>query len=55
MAKKLSAVEAAALAWWRTHKPCSWSAAEHKANPTINTVTSVDAALASAVADQLVK
>lgn len=43
-------VLAAALAWWRMHRPLAYSEAEHIANPTINTTSESEKKLARAVA-----
>ncbi len=37
--------------WWLSKRPVAWSAAEHFANPTINTTTPAEKALATAVAE----
>jgi hypothetical protein len=44
-------LEAAALAWWRGHRPSDWTEAQHLANPTVNAGrTDSDYQLALAVA-----
>jgi hypothetical protein len=48
------AVAAAAYEWWTMRRPASFSEADHQANPTINTVTDSERALALAVAGTLV-
>lgn len=40
----------AAIAWWKNHRPCSFSEAEHLAEPAINTANDVEKRLARAVA-----
>ena len=39
----------AAIKWWETRRPVAFTAAEHQANPTINTCTDEEARLARAV------
>ena len=40
----------AANAWWKDNRPAGWTMRQHLENPTVNTTTDTEAALASAVA-----
>lgn len=48
-----SPLEKAALAWWRSHRPCSFSETEHLKNPTINLPNDSEKKLARSVARTL--
>ncbi len=43
----------AALVWWIGHRPVSYGEREHLANPTVNTATATESALAKCVATLL--
>ena len=45
-----NAVLAAALAWWERKRPLSRDLRSHLDNPTVNTATNTESALAKAVA-----
>jgi hypothetical protein len=40
-----------AVAWWVNHRPANFTEGRHLLNPMVNTKTSVEAALAIAVAN----
>jgi len=49
--EKLQKVLNTAFDWWRSHRPAVFTATEHLKNPTINTATEAEEALAHAVAE----
>lgn len=48
--KALQLVDRAALAWWEHLRPIGWGLPEHLENPTVNTRSGAEHALAAAVA-----
>jgi hypothetical protein len=50
----MTSTERLAERWWRRLRPIGWTKAEHLKNPTINTTSDVERALARAVARMLV-
>lgn len=48
-----SAIERCAYAWWKQHKPLTWSFMEHLSNPTVNCTTPTGKDIARAIADAL--
>jgi len=46
-------LEKATLAWWRSHRPCSFDETEHLKNPTINLTSESEKQLARSVARAL--
>lgn len=46
---------AAAEAWWKAHRPLSWTRDEHLENPTINTSGAIERALAIATASTILR
>ena len=48
--KALQSLDRAALAWWEQLRPDNWTLREHLENPTLNTKSAAEQALAAAVA-----
>ena len=42
-----------AIKWWKMHRPCGWTQAQHLANPTVNTCTDSEKALALSIAEYI--
>jgi len=49
---RLRAIEKMAKEWWKNRRPCSYTEADHLANPIVNTVSDAEKQLALAIAGQ---
>lgn len=49
--KRIETVHGVAYQWWKSRRPVSFTEADHIANPTVNTTSAAEAAMAQAVAD----
>jgi hypothetical protein len=43
----------AAIAWWRSRRPCSYNQEDHLRNPLVNTTTNAEKRLARVVANRI--
>lgn len=47
----LDSLVAAAISWWRGHRPIEWTEVEHRGNPTVNCASNKERELARVVAE----